>query len=236
MTTAGENGQLPRVLARSVTDRAYEAIRAAIVEGHLVPGKRLSEESLAEQLGVSKTPVHDALGRLVADGLVQMVPYQGASVVQLTSEDVNEIYTLREKLECLAIQLAVAHVDESLLQSLDAGFSSFQRPLRHAEFSHYFEIDARVHDAIAQMSCNRRLMRYLNSLRSQALAARYISSRAPGYTDGSIDEHRAVVGALLARDAANAEEAMRRHLDAARQAALRAMEEIDRKIGTQPLT
>ena len=217
---------LQRVATRSITDRAYEAIRDAIVQGQFLPGERLSEEALAEQLGVSKTPVHDALGRLVAEGLVQMTPYVGASVVRLSPEDVDEIYDVRETLERLAIQRAIAHVDEEPLRTLDAELASFSRPLQQREFQHYFDVDNRLHDAVAQMSGNGRLVRILDMLRNQSHAARYLSSRLPGRTDRSIEEHRAIIAALLARDAERATETMMTHLGGSRQAATRIVTEL----------
>ena len=210
---------LQRVTTRSITDRAYEAIRDAIVEGQFHPGERLSEESIAEQLGVSKTPVHDALGRLVAEGLVQMTPYVGASVVRLSPKDVDEIYDVRETLERLAIQLAIAHVDDAPLHELDQELASFSRPLPQREFQHYFDVDNRLHDAVAQMSGNQRLVRILDMLRNQSHAARFLSSRLPGRTDRSIEEHRSIIAALLERDAALVTATMQKHLSGSRQAA-----------------
>jgi len=217
---------LQRVAARSITDRAYEAIRDAIVQGQFLPGERLSEEALAEQLGVSKTPVHDALGRLVAEGLVQVTPYVGASVVRLSPEDVDEIYDVRETLERLAIRRAIAHVDEEPLRALDQELASFSRPLQQREFQHYFDVDNRLHDAVAQMSGNGRLVRILDMLRNQSHAARYLSSRLPGRTDRSIEEHRAIIAALLARDAERATETMMTHLRGSRQAATHIVTEL----------
>jgi len=219
MSWVGSAGRLNKVTAQSITDRAYEAIRDAIVMGQFQPGERLSEETLADQLGVSKTPVHDALGRLVADGLVQMTPYVGASVVRLSPRDVDEIYDVRETLERLAIQLAIAHVDETMLSELDRELAGFGRPLQQREFQHYFDVDNRLHYGIAQMSGNQRLVRFLDMLRNQSHAARYLSSRLPGRTDRSIEEHRAIIAALLARDARQAAETMQLHLGGSRQAA-----------------
>jgi len=217
---------LQKVTSRSVTDAAYEAIRAGIVEGHFGPGERLSEERLAEDLGVSKTPVHDALLRLVAEGLVEMTPYVGASVIKLSPRDVNEIYDVRENLERLAIHLAIEHVDEDCLRELDATLASFSRPLQQREFQRYFDVDHELHDGIARMSQNGRLVRFLDMLRNQSHAARYLSSRLPGRTDRSIEEHRAIIAGLLARDVVAAEDAMQAHLSGSRQAALRIVTEL----------
>ena len=225
MTARRAGAGLAKVTARSISDRAYEAIRDAIVEGQFRPGERLSEETLAEQLGVSKTHVHDARGRLVAEGLVQMTPYVGASVIRLSPEDVDEIYDLRETLERLAIRQAIGHVDEALLLELDHELASFARPLPQKEFQHYFDVDNRLHDAVAQMSGNGRLVRILDMLRNQSHAARFLSSRLPGRTDLSIEEHRAIIAALLARDAPLAQETMQRHLSGSRRAAAHIVEE-----------
>lgn len=219
--------RLPRVTARSITDRACEVIRDAIVQGQFQPGERLSEERLADELGVSKTPVHDALLRLVAEGLVEMTPYVGASVVKLSPQDVNEIYDVRENLERLAIHLAIAHVDEAVLLELDAALASFSRPLQQREFQRYFDVDHELHDGIARMSRNGRLVRFLDMLRNQSHAARYLSSRLPGRTDRSIEEHRAIIAGLLARDVVAAEGAMQAHLRGSRQAAMRIVTDME---------
>jgi DNA-binding GntR family transcriptional regulator len=211
---------LQRVSMRSISDRAYETIRDAIMRGQLQPGERLSEESIAEQLGVSKTPVHDALGRLVAEGLVEMTPYVGASVVCLSASDVDEIFDLRDTLEQLAIQQAIEHVDEDLLLELDREVLLFSRPLPQQELPRCFDVDNRLHDAIAQMSGNGRLVRILDMLRNQSHAARYLSSRLPGRPDQSLDEHRAIIAALLAHDVRRATDTMQAHLDASRRAAM----------------
>ncbi len=232
MQNRDSHSKLQRVQVRSMTDRAYEAIRDAIIEGEFQPGERLSEERLGEQLGVSKTPVHDALMRLEAEGLVDITPYIGASVVHLSPQDITEIYDVRETLERLAIRLAIGHDDAAQLGQLDEELASFSRPLKPTEFNQYFDVDHRLHSSIAEMSGNTRLARFLGMLRNQSHAARFLSSRLPGRTDRSIEEHREIIAAILAGDSDRAERAMQVHLSGSRKAAMK----IVRQISEEPAT
>lgn len=207
--------KLTRVDARSLADRVQEILRDAILlEGRFAPGERLSEEALAAELGVSKTPVHDALIRLSAEGLVRIVPYQGAFVIKHTPHDVDEIHQLRKSLELLAMDLAQPHLDDQVLSELLYEHEQIKRPLEGSQGFYDFEmVNRHFHDALAAMSQNQRLVDFLRILRARAVSRHYIAMRFPGRDDQALDEHVAILKALLARDHGRAKQLMAEHLD-----------------------
>ena len=204
---AGQASSLPR------SERAYQQLRAAIQAGQLSPGTRLREVELAESLGLSRTPVREALSRLESEGLVVNEPNRGMMVTQLDASMVSELYVMREVLEGTAAALAARHatdVEISLLRDI------VERDLAMADDPDRLAANNRLfHETLHRCAHNRYLLKTLRSLHeSMALLGR-TTLAVPGRARVSYEEHLALVEALEKRDPALAEQITRRHIQQA---------------------
>ena len=193
-------------------DRAYEAIKAAILSLSLKPGEPLVERTLAARLGISKTPIRGALVKLEREGLVTMVPFKGAIVARIYKDDIREIFQLREALEGLAARLAAPMFSEADYAEgrklLLAAEQAFQEE-RYAECS---QVGHGLHDLILRRADNIRLRSIVRNLDDHLQRFRLISAEIPGRLARSSQEHVQILEALRARDPALAERLMREHL------------------------
>ncbi len=201
------NASLPR------SERAYQQLRSAIQSGQLPPGTRLREVELAETLGLSRTPVREALSRLESEGMVVNEPNRGMMVTQLDASMVSELYVMREVLEATAAALAARHatdVEISLLRDI------VERDLAYADDPQRLALNNRLfHETLHRCAHNRYLLKTLRSLHeSMALLGRTTLS-VPGRARDSYAEHSALVEALEKRDPALAEQISRRHIQQA---------------------
>src|SRR5512139_3162319 len=114
----------------SLGSRAYQELRRIILEGQVGPGKKLNEGELAKALGISRTPIREAINRLEKEGLVEIFPQRGAFVVQFTEEDVYELFLIRENLEGLAARLATGKITPASLAKLESCLEGFKEPFR----------------------------------------------------------------------------------------------------------
>lgn len=151
-------------------DVVFRTLRQAILRGELKPGERLMEIRLANQLGVSRTPIREAIRMLELDGLVIMVPRKGAQVAQITEKDLNDVLEVRLGLEELAVKLACQRITERELQKLYQASRSFEQMLETTEtddLQKLAQADVAFHDVIYQATNNERLIQLLNNLREQ---------------------------------------------------------------------
>jgi len=202
-----------RIEVRTLADRAYMTLEHAIIAGTLPPGAALSEAELAEQLGISRGPLREAINRLEGRRLVQRVPHVGVRVVSLTDADTMEIFQMRAVLEGLACRLAAQAMDEDALDRLEAcaGFRANQLPDGMPIRS-----EADFHVRIALGSGNSRLIEYLCTDMYPLLRLyRARSSTTPARADARA-EHLTIVAAMRRRDADEAERLMRAHIERAR--------------------
>lgn len=200
--------------AQPLKDKAYAAIKDAILTVRLEPGMPLVESELAQQLGISKTPIRDALQELEREGFVTRVLYKGTQVTDVTILDIVEVFQLRAVLEGLAARLvapqfSVQELDRisGILSSAEAALEAGDRKLCSAEGRklHFAIIDKAEAD-------NLRLASIIRNLDDHVLRFRILSDRISGRLDKSVVEHRRVLDALYRRDPLAAEQAMRDHL------------------------
>lgn len=200
---------------------AYEEIRRRILDGDLAAAAPLSEYQLADLLQLSRTPVREALKRLEHEGLVRSVPNRGASVAESSVQDIMEIYQVREQLEGLAARIAAETMPDADVEKLE---DELRRAAILAAKNHVketFESDVHLHKRIIESTRNGRLVSILATLDDQVRRIRAISPRTPGRLEATLREHREIVGRIRDRDASGAEAAMRRHLRAACENAIR---------------
>jgi GntR family transcriptional regulator, rspAB operon transcriptional repressor len=201
-----------KILPAQLERRVYERLRDDIVTGVLHPGDQLVEARLASELGVSKTPVREALIRLQRDGLVQIEPYRGARVLEPSAADIREILELRELLEThVARQLAVSgHGD--VLAALEETIQRGRVALERDDEAGVADALTAFSDVFADAAENVRLAEVLRGLRSVTLLIGSASMHASGRTRRSLDEHAMILRALRRGDPEAAAAATSRHV------------------------
>ncbi len=190
----------------------YAAIRDAIVRGELEPGARLSENDLAEQFGVSRTPVREAIGRLRDDRLVDVVPQHGTYVSRISAQAVSDAQFVREALECAAVRVAAESAADSDIAALQQIMQQQERAAESADVDSWYLLDDAFHRALCDMSGHPTVWVVSERAKSHLNRLRRLILELPDYMPEMIAEHRAVVGAVARRDADAAEAALCHHL------------------------
>lgn len=201
--------RLPAQGRRPLSGQVYETLKAAITAGHLSPTTRLTETALARSLGVSPTPVREALRRLAAEGLVEIAPWRGVTVRQLSDTEVVETYQCREALEGFACRLAARRVDAEGLRQLQRLLQVSARTRTAAEV---VETNSQIHNLVFAYAGNQKLREMLSLLRDTIMGDRALSADSGLRRRAIHAEHVAIVAALERHDADAAERAMRRHV------------------------
>ena len=196
----------------SLKDRAYAAIKEAILTLRLEPGAPLVETDLATSLGISKTPVRDALQELEREGFVTRVPFTGTYVTQVTTQDVAEIFQLRAVLEGLAARLAAESFTDEELNLIAQDLDAAEMALAQGDLVLCSERGRNLHRAIIDKASNERLSVIIHNLDDHLQRFRVMSDQIGGRLDTSCQEHRRILQALYERDSDAAEEAIRDHL------------------------
>lgn len=221
-TRAGSvfSGQYNR---RKVTDWVYEELKRAIIELRLPPGQALREAALAEQLGVSKTPIREALSRLEQEGLAETTSFKGAVVTGYSRQDLIEIYELRELLENSAARSAAQSMSDADLAHLDR-ICVQSRKLRHgADPAGLAELITEFDTVLFNQVENSRIRALIDNLRAHLTRIGQLTAEIPGRVQTSVDEHEQIVAAIAARDPDLAERRMRDHIHSVRDDQLRAL-------------
>ena len=197
-------------------DVVFRTLRQAILRGELKPGERLMEIRLANQLGVSRTPIREAIRMLELDGLVIMVPRKGAQVAQITEKDLNDVLEVRLGLEELAVKLACQRITEGELQKLYQASRSFEQMLETTETDDLQKLakaDVAFHDVIYQATNNERLIQLLNNLREQMYRYRIEYLKDVKSRRSLVEEHDALYERMKNRDLAGAQKMIREHIE-----------------------
>lgn len=196
----------------SLHDAVTARIRDMIVEGAYPPGSRLPERVLCETLGISRTPLREALKVLASEGLLEIAPNRGARVAGLTAEDVDELFPVMGALEALAGELACARMTETELAEIRA--LHYQMVLHHArgERPPYFDLNQQIHERILEAARNPTLSAAYTNLAGRIRRARYTANISADRWAQAVAEHEEMLVALAARDGARLAEILKRHL------------------------
>jgi DNA-binding GntR family transcriptional regulator len=203
------------ILAENLADRAYNALRDAIAEGRLKPGARLREVALAEELGISRTPIREAIQRLARDGLIQLDARNGARVTELSIEAIQELYDLREILEGSAARFAALSATANDRQRLAAILA--KEAEHKGDPTALAKLNKLFHQGLCQAANNRFLSTAVATFSTTLLLLGPTTLAAGQRADESQAEHRAIVEAVGAGDAEQAERLMRGHINRARE-------------------
>jgi DNA-binding GntR family transcriptional regulator len=197
----------------SLRERIVAHLRQVIITGDLPPKSRLIEPELARQLNVSRTPLREAIRQLEVEGFITTVPRMGSFVSEITPQDVQELYALRTVIEGLAARQAAENPDPSKREILEAILTDLGR--RTTDFRQYHEVSGKFHDIIVGLSGNRRLQGIYQSLAQHVSRMRTLSLAVRGRPEISLQGHRRIAAAILRGRGAEAERAMRAHIEAA---------------------
>ena len=187
-----------------------EALREAIVNGVLIPGERLMEIQLAEEMGVSRTPVREAIRKLELEGFVVMIPRKGAYVAGVSFKDVKDVFEIRAALEGLAAGLAAEKVTQEEIELMERALHYEREP---ASLEEMVQSDTDFHALLYKASRNERLIQILANLREQIQRFRTTSLAVPGRGKNAIQEHRAMVDAIARHDVEDAQSLATAHIE-----------------------
>jgi DNA-binding GntR family transcriptional regulator len=195
--------------------RVYAVLRERILDGELAPGARLHQEGLAEDLGVSRTPLREALGRLAADGLVDLLPNRGARVADVGPDDMHVAYEARLVVEPAAAARAAGRRDPAADAAMRAAIAEHRASVD--DFSAAFDANRAFHLALVRAAGNPYLDRFAESLWVARVGLRVYQAQRepPEFILADADEHEAIADAVAAGDVDRAQELTRRHITAA---------------------
>jgi DNA-binding GntR family transcriptional regulator len=190
-----------------------DALREAIMAGTLRAGERMMEIQLAEEMGVSRTPVREAIRKLELEGFVVMVPRKGAYVADISIKDINEVFEIRTALDALAAGLAAERITEEELEQLERLLVEIGASIELGDIERAVDIDTQFHDVLYKASRNDRLVGIIGNLRELFQRFRTISMGYPGRLKDTVEEHKRLVEAISQRDVELAQNLAREHME-----------------------
>lgn len=215
----------PRIIRRPLHEEAVDQLRDLIVRGQLAPGARLNERLLTGQLGISRTPLREAIKLLAAEGLVELLPNRGAIVTPIEAARLAETLQVMGALEGLAGELACARASNEHLAEIRALHYEMLAMHARGDLAGYFTSNQAIHLKIVEAAGNAVLANTYRQLNAYARRARYMANLSKERWDAAVREHEEILRALAARDADRLKALLRDHLAAKLAAALGALEE-----------
>ena len=183
------------------------------------------EIQMADEMGVSRTPVREAIRKLEMEGFVVMIPRRGTYVSNMSIKDINDVYEIRISLDTLAAGLAAERISDEELEELQRLLVKVGNAIEENDMAKVVEADIEFHDVLYKASRNERLRNIINNLREQITVIRGVSMRYPGRLKDTQEEHRRLVESIAARDVEKSQEAARIHLENAERTLMAAMSE-----------
>lgn len=202
----------PAVTDQSKADRVYVELRRRIRELTLPPGAPLRKEEIAVELGVSRAPVSEAIGRLADEALVDVFPQHGSFVAPIRAEDVRESLFIRTALEVEAIRRVTQQSNAELIAELEANLAEQAAALQSGDLARFYDLDEALHAAIFNALQSPRAVRLLDAARAPLDRPRRLSLPEPGRAEATFGEHRRLVDAIISGDPEYAAAAMRAHM------------------------
>jgi DNA-binding GntR family transcriptional regulator len=200
----------------SLRAQVFKEIEQAILNGAFAPGDSLTELRLSAELGVSRTPVREALRQLELEGLVTTIPNKGAVVVGVSEKDIDDIYTIRSYIEGLAAKWAAAHITDDEISALREIVELQEYYVSRGDSMQVWHLDSRFHELIYECCRSRPLKHTLSGFHHYIQKARALSFKTAGRAVLAVQEHRAILEAIAKRDSALAEATTAAHITNAR--------------------
>ena len=201
-------------------DVVFQTLRQAILRGELKPGERLMEVRLAKKLGVSRTPIREAIRKLELEGLVLMIPRRGAEVAEITEKSMRDVLEVRRALEVLAVSLSCDRISGEQIEALKEAAEEFDRSLTSDDETRTAEADVHFHDIIYRSTDNQRLIQLLSNLGEQMYRYRVEYLKHREFHPQISREHKELISYLEAGQKGQAEEKIAVHIDKQAQAVL----------------
>jgi len=198
---------------KPLRELVLDAIRDAIIKGSLQPRERLMEIQMAEELGVSRTPIREALRKLELEGFIVMVPRKGAYVADLSFKDIADVFEIRAALEGLAAGLAAERITEEELEEMERLLVEKREAISNGDILRLVEVDTSFHELMYKASRNERLGVIISNLREQIQRLRKTSLSYPGRMKESLNEHKKIAEAIQSRDVQLARQLAQEHIE-----------------------
>ncbi len=194
-------------------DVVFNTLRQAILKGDMEPGERLMEITLANKLGVSRTPIREAIRKLELEGLVHMIPRKGAIVASISEKDMKDVLEVRITLEELAVKLAIKNMNEEDIEALIKAGRNFENAVISRDIVGICDADVAFHDIIYNRTGNNRLIQMISNLREQMYRYRLEYIKDARTHSILISEHNDIIKCLKNKDVDAAKEAVREHVN-----------------------
>lgn len=196
----------------SLGNQAYQELKRIILGRQIPPGEKLNEGELAKALGISRTPIREAINRLEKEGLVDIFPQRGAFVVQFSAKDVFELFLIRENLEGLAAYLSAERMDGKNLARLESCVQGFEDHFSAKDIERYSREDFKFHQTIVNLSEAKRLINLVSSLHDHIRMFRLTTVGLSGRMKTSLAEHREIIESFRGKNPEECERKMRQHI------------------------
>jgi DNA-binding GntR family transcriptional regulator len=201
-----------RVEPRTLKEDVLNLLRRAIIDGQLPPGAELNQTEIANELGISRGPVREALGQLEQEGLINNVPYKGVVVTALTPEYIEEVYSIRSLLETLAVERAIARLTDEDLVRLNEIVNKMWTAVEAQDEQQLVYLDLRFHESIVRMAEHKLLLKLWRLLEISVQRCLQTRHRIYQSLDEVIGDHPALVSAIAERDAELASRLLQQHI------------------------
>lgn len=194
-------------------DVVFNTLRQAILRGELKPGERLMEIQLANKLGVSRTPIREAIRKLELEGLVLMIPRKGAEVAEITEKSLRDVLEVRRALEELAVQIACDKITSDQIEELRTSAKEFEAVLKDGDITKIAEADVKFHDVIYLATDNQKLIQLLSNLREQMYRYRVEYLKRTDFHPKLIAEHEEIIDTIEKKQKDAATKVVCQHID-----------------------
>ncbi len=207
-----------------VRERAYEYLKTSILSGRFNPGERLTEEHLAKELGISRTPIREALHKLESEGLIKPLATRGFIASQDSKDEIEELFDIRAVLEGYALRVICGRITDAVRETLEDTVAKAEEALRRACLDEVFQWNTRFHDTLHELITDkRRLYHQMVTMRQYVLRYRKNTLQYPDAGDRTLDGHRKILLALRLRDPDLCERVMREHIQQSKADALQSL-------------
>ena len=210
--------------SQNLPEAIFQKLRSLLVEGIIAPGSKLNERELAESLHVSRTPIREAIRRLAAEGLVELITNRGAIALQLSLEDVVHTFDVIAQLEGFSGELAANNISDAALSELEALQYEMMASYARRDLSSYYKLNLRIHHLINQAANNPILTRLFSQVNARIEALRFRSNQDGVKWEKAVEEHQEMLNALKARDSARMRKIMISHVQNKRDVVLQLLQ------------
>lgn len=197
----------------NLSEKAYQILIEQIINGTILHGTHLTDVSLSASLGISRTPVREALNKLVKDGLIESIPRKGFYVNHLFSKDVEEIYDLREILEIYALKKSINKIPDKEIDDLIILFNEAQEKLKENDFKLAIQSDKKLHGIIMKYAGNKRLEKFHTMLSNQIHIFRLLEAEKHERAKESLEHHKKILNAIKEKNENLAIECLKEHIN-----------------------